>query len=223
RDWSSDVCSSDLHMDEGFGSFVSTWYFEDQGRTGLWDASLEAVRDLERSGRSQPVATPGADFADPAVYSTATYTKASVVFRMLRELVGEETMREILREYYRRHALQHVTEADFQRVAEEVSGQELDWFFRQWFHTTDQLDYAVAGATTEQLPDGGWRTRVEVVRSGEAWMPVVLRVGAETRTLTSREPRQTVEVVTRERPAEVVLDPRNVLLDMNPGNNRRAP
>src|SRR5690606_39118217 len=55
------------HMDEGFGSFVSTWYFEDQGRTGLWDASLEAVRDLERSGRSQPVATPGADFADPAV------------------------------------------------------------------------------------------------------------------------------------------------------------
>lgn len=209
------------HMDEGFTSFVDTWYFEDRGGTDLWEGAMESVRQLERAGRTQPVNTPGAEFADPGVYGAMTYTKASLVFRMLRELVGEETMRGILRELYRRHALGHVAEADFQRVAEEVSGEDLDWFFEQWFHTTARLDYAIGEASRERLPDGRWRVRVEVLRAGEAWMPVELRVGDETRTLDSRERRQVVELVVAEEPRGVVLDPENVLLDVDPANNRR--
>ncbi len=140
---------------------------------------------------------------------------------MLRGLVGEPTLLEILHEYYRRFAPGHVAEADFRRVAEEVSGQELDWFFDQWFHTTATLDYSIASASTEQLADGSWRTRIEVAREGDAWMPVELRVGSETRTLTSRDRRQTVEIVTRERPAAAVLDPDHVLLDLDPANDQR--
>src|SRR5690606_16775310 len=101
-------------------------------------------------------------------------------------------------------------------------GRDLDWFFRQWLDTTATLDYALGAVSAEPLGDGRWRTRVEVRRSGDAWMPVELRVDGETRTLTSREPAQTVEVVTATRPAEVVLDPRAVLLDVNRSNNREA-
>lgn len=210
------------YLDEGFTSFVDTWYFEDQGRTGLWEDAMEAIRQLERRGLAQPIATPGAEFRDPRIYGAMTYTKASLVFRMLRELVGPDTMRAILREFYANNALRHVAEEDLLRAAEDVSGQELDWFFRQWFHTTDQLDYAISGATAERLPDGRWRSRVEVVRRGEAWMPVRLQVDGESLTLTSREPRQTVEIVTTERPRQAVLDPEQVLLDLDPRNNRRS-
>ena len=48
---------------------------------------------------------------------------------MLRECVGEATSGGILRNFYERHRLQHVTGDDFQRVAEEASGRDLDWFF----------------------------------------------------------------------------------------------
>jgi hypothetical protein len=211
----------EAHMDEGFASFVSNWYFEDRGAPDPWPAAMESVRRLEQAGRTQPIALPSAEFVDPATYTAMTYTKASLVFRMLREMVGHDTMRRILRTYYERHRLQHVTEADFQRVAEEVTGQDLDWFFRQWFHTTAQLDYGIAAARTQRADDGRWRTTVEVVRAGDAWMPVVLRVGEERRALTSRERRQTVEIVTDQRPADVVLDPDNALLDVDPGNQRR--
>src|SRR5690606_39599844 len=67
-----------------------------------------------------------------------------------------------------RHALRHVTEADFRRVAEEVSGRELGWFFEQWFHSTAWLDYGIGEARVERLADGRWRTEVEVLRLGEA-------------------------------------------------------
>jgi hypothetical protein len=209
-------------LDEGFTSFVTNWYWEAQGKTDIWASSIRAAAQREREANRQPVATPSAEFRDPAIYSYNTYTKPSLVFRMLRELVGEPTFRQILRSYYQRYRFQHVTGADFQAVAEQVSGRDLGWFFQQWIATTATLDYAVEDARAERMPDGRWRTRVTVGRSGDAWMPVELRVGDTTQLLNSREARQQVEVVTPTRPAEAVLDPRSVLIDVNPANNRRA-
>jgi hypothetical protein len=209
-------------LDEGFTSFITNWYHEDQGRADVWRQTLDGMRQWERAGRTQPIAMEGAAFRDPQTYSAMTYSKASLVFRMLRGMVGEETMREITREYFRRHQFTHVTEADFRGVAERVSGRELGWFFHQWLHTTATLDYGIAAARTERMRDGRWRTRVEVVRQGAAWMPVELRVGSATRRLDSRERRQTVEVITAQRPTEAVLDPDEILLDLDPTNNRAA-
>ncbi|HEX6371555.1 MAG TPA: M1 family metallopeptidase [Longimicrobium sp.] len=206
-------------MDEGFTSFMGSWYREMKGDTAVWRGTMQGLERLERVDSAEVVGQPGAAFSSPRIYSAMTYTKASAVFRMLRELVGQETFRQILRTFYQRHRLQHVTGADFQRVAEEVSRRDLDWFFGQWIQRTDKLDYGIASATTRQA-GGRWRTRVEVVRAGEAWMPVVLRVGDQTRTLDSRERRQTVEVVTGTRPAEAVLDPDWVLIDRDRSNDR---
>jgi aminopeptidase N len=198
---------------------MSSWYREMKGDTAVWRGTMQTLERLERTDSAEVVGQPGASFSSPRIYSAMTYTKASAVFRMLRELVGQETFRQILRTFYQRHRLQHVTGADFHRVAEEVSRRDLDWFFGQWIERTDKLDYGIAGATTRQA-GGRWRTRVQVVRTGEAWMPVVLRVGGQTRTLDSRDRRQTVEVVTDTRPAEAVLDPDWVLIDMDRSNDR---
>ena len=73
---------------------------------------------------------------------------------------------------------------------------------------------------SQERAEGGWRTRVEVVRNGEAWMPVTLRVGGEDRRLESRSRRQQVEFVTPERAADAALDPEGWILDSNPANDR---
>lgn len=208
-------------LDEGFTSFVTNWYSEQRGQTDVWGRAMEGMAALERAGQTQPVATPGAEFRDPRSYSAMTYSKASLVFRMLRELIGEDAFRRGLRLYFEQNRLQHVSEADLRAAMEQSSGRELGWFFQQWLHTTDTLDYGVGDVRTERAP-GGWRTRVEVLRLGDAWMPVTLRVGGEAQLLASRDRRQTVEVTTRARPAEVVLDPDDVLLDLDPSNDRKA-
>jgi hypothetical protein len=207
-------------LDEGFASFIDLWFLEDHGQKGVWDDDMEGIRGYERTGRSLPIAMPGAAFPDMNTYNAMTYTKTELVLRMLREMVGADTMRAILREYHRRYALHHVTEADFRAVAEEVSGRDLDWFFDQWLHTTRTLDYGIGSARTTRLAGGRWRTVVSVRRLGEAWMPVTLRVGDATRTLTSRERVQEVEMITSTRPTEAVLDPDDVLIDIDTSNNR---
>ena len=51
-------------------------------------------------------------------------------------------------------------------------------------------------------------------------MPVTLQIAEETGLLTGDGRRQELQVTTQSRPAEVVLDPENVLIDVNPSNNR---
>jgi hypothetical protein len=98
--------------------------------------------------------------------------------------------------------------------------RNLDWFFDQWIHTTHTLDYRLGELGAEQDAAGRWTARVEVIREGEIWMPVDLRVNDATIRLTSRDRRQVVVVNTDTRPTVAVLDPENILIDMDPSNNR---
>jgi hypothetical protein len=209
-------------MDEGFVSYLTNWAHQEAGRPVNWAGSMNGIRNLELAGGTQPIALPSAQFRDPATYSAMTYTKPSLVFRMLHWLVGDDAFREALRTYYADNSLQHVTESDIRAAFNAASPENLDWFFDQWIHTTDTLDYSIAAVDVEQSAAGGWITRVEVVREGDIWMPVDIRVGDTLQRLTSRERRQTVTITTPARPDAVTLDPDNVLIDIDPANNTRA-
>jgi hypothetical protein len=209
-------------LDEGFASFLTNWALAEAGEQVNWSGALNSIRALERAGTTQPIAMASADFRDFNTYNAMTYTKPSLVFRMLHWLVGDDVFRAALRRYYADNRLQHVTEADLRRAVNAVSAENLDWFFDQWIHTTHTLDYRIGELGTWQSDDGSWIARVEVIREGEAYMPVDLRVGDQTLRLTSREPRQLVFVRTTARPDRATLDPDNMLLDLDPTNNSRA-
>jgi hypothetical protein len=209
-------------LDEGFASFLASWYNEAAGAdpVRLWEPTILQMGEFERAGAAQPIALASADFRDYNAYSAMTYTKASIVLRMLRWLLGDDDFRRAMRHYYENNRLRHVREQDLRASVEAFHPEPLDWFFRQWIHGTATLDYRLGAVTTTQAA-GGWQTRIEVIRAGEAWMPVDLRAGSVTRRLDSRERTQVVTLTTRERPAEVVLDPDQVLLDVDRSNDRR--
>ncbi len=207
-------------LDEGFASFLTAWFREGQAGPGVWLRTVDGLARLERLGIAEPVSTPAKDFSSFQMYSAMSYAKASAIFRMLRELLGGDDFRRVLREYYARHRFRHVTESDFRRTAEAVSGRSLKWFFDAWLHGTDTLDYAVGDVELEPLADGSWRTVVEVDRLGEIWMPVSVRVGRKVVVAESRARSQLVEVVTSDRPGDVEIDPHALLLDADRSNNR---
>jgi hypothetical protein len=208
-------------LDEGFVEYLTRWAHELAGRPVDWQSDMANIIDWEQAGATQPIGLAGAEFVDFATYGAMTYTRAMLVFRMLHHLMGDEAWRAALRRYYEDNRLRHVTEADLRAAVNAVSPEPLDWFFDQWIHTTDVLDYRIGELTTRRDVDGRWLAQVEVIRQGAAWMPVTLRVGDVSMTLDSRERRQLVEVVTSQRPDEAVLDPDRILIDVRPGNNRR--
>lgn len=73
------------------------------------------------------------------------YTKPSAALTVLRETVmGPELFDKAFKEYAERWAFKHPKPADFFRTMEDASAVDLDWFWRGWFYTTDQVDVDLA-------------------------------------------------------------------------------
>ncbi|HNP96362.1 MAG TPA: M1 family metallopeptidase [Cyclobacteriaceae bacterium] len=69
------------------------------------------------------------------------YTKPSAALVLLREtIMGNEIFDKAFKEYAERWAFKQPKPADFFRTMEDASGTDLDWFWRGWFYTTDNVD-----------------------------------------------------------------------------------
>lgn len=78
---------------------------------------------------------PGGDFGPNA------YGKPAAALTLLRETVmGPELFDKAFREYAQRWMFKHPKPADFFRTMEDASAVDLDWFWRGWFYTVDNVD-----------------------------------------------------------------------------------
>ena len=207
-------------LDEGFTSFQTGWFFERQGY-GPGYPGVEGdilLWDLDRW--SEPVSMVSERYRDFATYNTMIYEKGQLFFEQLRYIVGDDAMRRILRTYYARWRLKHVDEQAFRDVAEEVSHQDLRWFFGQWLHGTPLIDYRLTKVQHRRMADGRWLTAVTIDRLGDGWMPVEIGDKDTIYARSTGQPdRERVEFVTARKPQRLVLDPRQRSHDWNALNN----
>ena len=217
-------------LDEGFTSFQTTWFWEVMGRPSGYRSSEAEILQLDLDDMSEPPSLVGEAYRDFVSYNIAIYTRGELFFHQLRYVVGDETMHRILQTFYQRYKYRHVDEAAFRAVAEEVSRQDLSALFAQWLHGTDLYDYAVgrvkARRTSASAEGGpGWVTRVEVKRLAPGRIPVEVAVIGEGDTALTRTEglaaREWVEIATRTKPREVLVDPRVLTHDWDMLNNRR--
>jgi aminopeptidase N len=66
------------------------------------------------------------------VLNRFVYQKGGWVLHMLRGLIGTDAFWTGIREYYRRYRNANASTDDLRQVMEQVSGQDLTWFFDQW-------------------------------------------------------------------------------------------
>lgn len=72
------------------------------------------------------------------------YSKPSTGLNMLREtIMGRELFDYAFKTYAQRWAFKHPTPADLFRTMEDASGEDLDWFWRGWFYSTDPCDISI--------------------------------------------------------------------------------
>src|SRR5213594_3501762 len=207
-------------LDEGFTSFQTSWFFETHGGRSQYPAVEADVLLLDLDRWSEPVSLASERFRDFFTYNHMVYDKAQLFYEQLRYVVGDDTMRRILRTYYSRWKLKHVDEAKFRAVCEEVSGQDLGWLFGQWLHATVLIDYRLDKVQRSRLPDGRWRTIVTIRRLGDGWMP--LEIGDRDTVYaraTGQPVEERVEFTTDRKPGRLRLDPRLRGHDWNALNN----
>ncbi|HCS48683.1 MAG TPA: hypothetical protein DIW61_10665 [Candidatus Aminicenantes bacterium] len=110
---------------------------------------LAAIMTAERD----PVTTPSWLFSSRMSYAMNVYMRASTGLNTLERFLGEATMLRVMRTFQMRFRFRHPRTPDFIDVVNEVSGQDLIWFFEELFFTTHNFDYGVSRLRTEEKKD----------------------------------------------------------------------
>ncbi|MGC8746020.1 MAG: M1 family metallopeptidase, partial [Candidatus Saccharicenans sp.] len=93
------------------------------------------------------------DFFNSTSYALNVYQRASTALNTLERLLGQKTMAKIMRTFQQRYRFCHPKTEDFIKVVNEVSGQNLDWFFQEFFFSTKDFDYAISSVKSQKLTE----------------------------------------------------------------------
>ena len=131
-------------MDEGLNTFVQ--YLTEQ----MWDNKFPSRRgpaaqivDYMKMPKNtlEPIMTNSENIVQ---FGPNAYAKPATGLNILREtIMGRELFDYAFKQYCRRWAFKHPTPADFFRTMEDASGEDLDWFWRGWFYSTDVVDISL--------------------------------------------------------------------------------
>jgi hypothetical protein len=126
---------------------------------------------LAKSGFEEPMTTHADHYNSNYAYSNAAYSKGEVFMEQLGYIVGAEVRDKILLEYYNRWRFKHPNANDFIRVAEDVSGIQLDWYKEYWVNTTKTIDYKI-----DSLWEENGVSKIRLKRIGNMPMPIDLQL-----------------------------------------------
>ena len=135
-------------MDEGFTSFISALASNEilaQNKDFPLEGSYRGYFNLANSGFEMPQSTNANRYKHNLAYESTAYSKGAVFLAQLGYIVGKEKLFEILQAYYDEWKFKHPQPNDFRRIAERVSGLQLQWYLTDWTQTTNKIDYAING------------------------------------------------------------------------------
>jgi hypothetical protein len=216
-----------MWMDEGFNTFINE-YSTAMFNNGEYKATTPPAQFIfgAFAHDKDPLMTPPESMSLRGYGSY--YVKTSVGLDILRNVVLDSNRFDYaFNTYVKRWAFKHPQPDDFFRTMNAAAGEDLNWFWNEWFYTTWHLDQAVQGVKYV----GGDSTKgalITLVNLGEMAMPVIAKVtqaGGQTEIVKlpvdvwRRGGTWTFRYPSTDKIISVELDPNHVLPDADRTNN----
>lgn len=183
-----------------------------------------------RHAKTNAISEFGHQSPDRGACRAAAFAKPDLVLWTLEGVIGKDTMARVLKTYFNEFEFRHPTAEDFEKVCQQVSKQDLTWFFKQFVDGTGTVDFAVKSINYYRETDLGtgtssYFTTVVVARDGEVKMPVDVRLalddGTAIDTVWNGESRwQSFSFKTGAPPDYALVDPAGKIpIDTDYSNN----
>ncbi|RPI31393.1 MAG: M1 family peptidase [Chloroflexota bacterium] len=227
--WQSMVAFNEAEepwLDEGFTDYSSVRLMENLYPQGDSMIVLGDIRvSYLESRRFEYINSPNVPMYGKAWdfemfdYGVAAYSKPVMALYTLEGVLGEETMLRVMSTFFQRYQFKHPDTEDFRKVAEEVSGQDLDWFFDGMVYGAGTLNYTVSLVEEHS---------VTVAKEGRLEVPVEVLVefsdgSTELESWAGVEASKTFSYPNRPAIDSAEVDPdRKVIIDLNWSDNGLA-
>ncbi|MFG2353580.1 M1 family metallopeptidase [Streptomyces sp. NPDC048521] len=124
----------DIWLNEGFATYAQWLWAEHRGTRSAHDSFLAGYtsRPADSAFWQIEVADPQRD----TMFASAVYQRGAMTLQALRERIGDTAFFKLLPAWTKLHRYGYADTADFIRLAERVSGRQLDDLFGTWLFTT---------------------------------------------------------------------------------------
>ena len=215
-------------MDEGFNTFInglSTEAFNKGEYYRKQDIGKMGQFVLNDNFESVMV---GPDNMKERSIGVLAYFKPGMGLDILRQtILGPEKFDKAFKTYVDRWAFKHPTPWDFFHTIENVSGEELNWFWRGWFMNKWKIDQAVkvVKPVNNDYKNGA---QITIENIGQLPMPTTVLVTFKDNTtqtvklpveIWKRNTEWTFQLDSTKEVTQVKLDPSSTIPDVNVKNN----
>ncbi len=148
-------------------------------------------------------------------FFAVTGSKGAAVYHMLRWVIGEEAFGKLLKSATDQFANRSITTDDLRKLAESLSGENLQGFFIQWLESTDAPEFRLK--YTIYRTQKGFRVMGTIQQDLDTFrMPVELKIETEGNPEFQRVivvgPSTDFSVDTFGKPRKVIIDPNGRVL-----------
>jgi hypothetical protein len=208
----SPAARDDWWVADGFARYSEARYVEQAAGSSALE---EVVKDMSVGALSYdtvPLATASKlDMYSPESQSLVT-DKGAMILHMLRWVEGNQKYDATMRTFFGKYTGKSATTADFEAIAEEKYGEQLRWFFSQWFDSTGAPEFKTKYSVYRLGNNKGFRIVGQITQDLDLFrMPVELKIDTDGKTETKR-----IDVVgtdsafttdTFGRPRRISIDP----------------
>ncbi len=161
-------------MEEGWATFFTIKFIQSYYKGGE-DENAELSRNLNSYNRSAgsmwdvPLITPSFLLTFRPSHSHLSYRKPAFMHFTLENMLGEATFQKCLKTYINRWAGKHPTPYDFMFTFNEISNQNLDWFWNAWVFQPGYGDLELTGLDKNT-------SKVNITNIGGLPLPIILKL-----------------------------------------------
>jgi len=215
-------------MDEGFNTFINELSTEAFNKGEYYSKkNIAQMGGYIMNSSFEPIMV-GPDNMKENSIGVLAYYKPGMGLGILREsILGPEKFDKAFRTYIERWAFKHPTPWDFFHTMENVSGEELNWFWRGWFINKWKIDQAVKNVKyiNEDFKNGA---QITVENLGQLPMPTTIQVKFKDGTeqmvklpveIWKRNKEWTFKLDSNKEIDQVKLDPNSQIPDVDSKNN----
>ncbi|RRQ45075.1 M1 family metallopeptidase [Chryseobacterium sp. SC28] len=215
-------------MDEGFNTFINDLSTEAFNKGEYYHKQNMGKMGSYVLNDNYEQIMVGPDNMKERSIGVLAYFKPGLGLGVLRETVlGRDTFDKAFRTYVARWAFKHPTPWDFFHTMENVSGEELNWFWRGWFLNKWKIDQGVKAV---KPLNGDYKNgaQITVENLGQLPMPTTVEVKFKDGTtqlvklpveVWKRNTEWTFKVNSIKEVDQVKLDPASIVPDVNAKNN----
>jgi aminopeptidase N len=136
------------------------------------------------------------------------YAKGSLILNMINDYLGQDAFSKGIQHYVKENQHKNVETSDLKKAFEEVTGKNLDWFFKQWVYEPGFPEYEVSYTYNQRNRTVKFKvSQVQDLENNNLFrMPIDIQIDEKIHTILVEDQNLVFELPVQKRPKLIVFN-----------------